>query len=197
QGRLDEAEPLMRESLRIARASGSGPRIAETARYLGLLLARVGRFDEARRLLDEAHVEYELAGEPSEVLWTEARLAEFLVVEGSAEDALQSAERTLERAPDSDGIFPLRPTLHRMRGIALLQLGRLDEARAALDESIESARKAGAEYEVALALDALAALGRLEGRDTETVERERNAILTRLGVVATPEVPLPPDRRES
>ncbi len=196
QGRLADAEPLMRESLRIARASGSGPRIGETARYLGLLLARVGRFDEARRLLAEARDEYDRAGESNEVFVTEARLAELLVLEGSAEDAVAYVERTIERSPAFDGIFPLGPTLHRMRGIALLQLGRFDEARAALDESLESARKAGAEYEVALALDALATLARLDGASEEKVERERDAIFTRLGVVATPEIPLPPDRRE-
>ncbi len=196
QGRLAEAEPLIRESLRIARASRSGPRIAETARYLGILLARVGRFDEARRLHEEAREEYERAGESSEVLVTEARMAELLVLEGSAEDALDRAGRTLARSPASDGIFPLGPTLHRMRGLALLQLGRLEEARAALDESLESARNAGADYEVALALDARAVLGRLAGESAETAERERDAIFARLGVVATPEFPLPPDSRE-
>ena len=92
-------------------------------------------------------------------------MAELLVLEGSAADALDSAERTLERSPAFDGIFPLGPTLHRMRGLALLQLGRFDEARAALDESLEGARKAGADYEVALALDALAALGAARGRE--------------------------------
>jgi len=193
QGRLDEAEPLMRESLRIARASRSGPRIAETARYLGILLARLGRGDEARRLLVEAHDEYERAGESNEVLVTEARLAEFLVVEGSAAEALDRADRTFERSAAFDGIFPLGPTLHRVRGLALLQLSRFDEARSALDESLESARKAGADYEAALALDALTVLGRLEGENPETAERERDAIFARLGVVATPEFPLPPD----
>jgi class 3 adenylate cyclase/tetratricopeptide (TPR) repeat protein len=196
QGRLEEAEPLMRESLRIARASGSGPRIGETARYLGLLLARLGRFDEARRLLVEAHDEYERAGESSEVLVSDARLAELLVLEGAAADALKHAERTLERSPASDGIFPLGPTLQRLRGLALLQLGRLDEARTAVTESLESGRSTGADYEVALALDALAMLVRLDGESPETVERERDAILSRLGVVATPEFPLPPDKRE-
>src|SRR5207342_2218443 len=105
QGRLDEAEPLIRESLRIARASRSGPRIAETARYLGILLARLGRFDEARRLHDEAHDEYARAGEPSEVLVTEARQAELLVLERAAEAALERAERTLERSQGFEGIF--------------------------------------------------------------------------------------------
>ena len=123
-------------------------------------------------------------------------MAELLVLEGSAEDALDRAGRTLARSPASDGIFPLGPTLHRMRGLALLQLGRLEEARAALDESLESARNAGADYEVALALDARAVLGRLAGESAETAERERDAIFARLGVVATPEFPLPPDSRE-
>lgn len=194
QGRLAEAEPLIRESLRIGRASGSGPRIAETARYLGILLARLGQFDEARRLHSEAHDEYERAGESNEVLVTEARQVELLVLEGSADHALQAADRTLERSRDFDGIFPLRPTLHRMRGLALLQLGRLDEARTALSESLEGAREAGADYEVALALEALVTL---DGENRESAERERDAIFARLGVVATPEFPLPPDKRES
>jgi class 3 adenylate cyclase/tetratricopeptide (TPR) repeat protein len=196
QGRWAEAEPLMRESLRIARASGSGSRSAEMARYTGTLLTRLGRFDEARRLLVEAHDEFGRTGEPSEVLVTEARLAELLVFERSTAEALDLAERTLDRSPSYEGIFPLGPTLQRVRGLVLLQLSRFGEARAALVESVESARKAGADYEVALALDALAALDRLDGENPETVERERDAIFARLGVVATPELPLPPDRRE-
>lgn len=197
QGRLDEAEPLLTESLRIARASRSGPEIAETARYLGILLARLGRFDEARRLHAEAHEEYTRAGESSEVFVTEARMAELLVLEGSAEDALARADETLTRSASTDGIFPLRPTLLRMRGLALLQLGRLGEARAALGESLESAREAGADYEVGLVLDAFAVLDRLDGENAETAERERDAIFARLGVFATPEFPLPPGKRES
>ncbi len=196
QGRLAEAEPLMRESLRIARASRSGSRIAEMARYTGTLLTRLGLFEDARRLLAEAHDEFERAGESNEVLVTEARVAELLVFERSAADALDLAERTLARSPAFEGIFPLGPTLHRVRGLALLQLSRVDEARAALAESVESARSAGADYEVALGLDSLATLGRLDGESPEAVERERDAIFARLGVVATPELPLPPDKRE-
>lgn len=161
-----------------------------------MLLARLGRFEEARRLVDEAHDEFERVGESSEVLVTEARLGELLVLEGSSADALDVAERTLARLSTFEGIFPLGPTLHRVRGLALLQLGRFDEARAAFNESLEGARSAGADYEVALALDALAALARLEGESVETLERERDAIFARLGVVATPDVPLPPDKRE-
>src|SRR5262249_49144890 len=137
---------------------------------------------DARRLLGEAHEEYERAGEASEVLVTEARQAELLVFEGASADALDRAERMLVGLQAFEGIFPLGPTLHHVRGLALLQLGRFDESRAALDESLASARKAGADYELALALDALAALTRLDGENPETAERERDAIFARLGV---------------
>ncbi len=192
QGRLAEAEPLMRESLRIARASGSGSRIAETARYMGVLLTRLGRFDEARPLLAEAQAEFERAGEWSEALVAEARLAELLVFERSAAEALDLAQRALARLERYEGIVALEPVLHRVRGLALLQLGRPGEAQAALSESLESARRAGADYEIALALDALAALGLPDGEPPEPAGRERDAIFARLGVVATPEIPLPP-----
>lgn len=101
----------------------------------------------------------------------------------------------MRACPHSTESF-LGPTLHRVRGLALLQLGRFDEARAALNESLEGARSAEADFEIALALDALATLARREGERVETVERERDAIFSRLGVVATPEIPLPPDERE-
>jgi hypothetical protein len=80
--------------------------------------------------------------------------------------------------------------LLRVRGCALMQLGRMTEARAALDESLSEARARGAEYEVALALDALVVLGRLAGDETTTLDEERTTIFERLGVVATPELPL-------
>jgi len=183
QGRLGEAEPLMKESLRIARASGSGSWIAMVAHFYGTLLARLGRFEEARHLLGEAHEEFERAGERSDVLVTEARTAEALVLQGAAQEALDLARSTLERAGSYEGIFVLVPTLQRVSGLALMQLGRPAEARAALTESMGGARLDGADYEVALALDALVALGRLDGRSPEAVERD--AIFGRLGVVAT------------
>ena len=193
QGRLTEAEPLVKESLRIARASKSGSRIAEMARYYGTLMARLGRFAEARPLLAEAREEFEQAGERSEVLVTEARIAESLVFEDVPGEALDLARSTLARARTFEGAFALVPTLERVRGLALLQLGRMAEARAALTESLDGARRDHADYDAALALDALAAVDRLAGEPSGPVERERDAIFARLGVVATPRIPLPLD----
>jgi tetratricopeptide (TPR) repeat protein len=193
QGRLGEAEPLLQESLRIARASRSGSRIADAAGYYGRLLARLGRFDEAQALLAEAHEHHERDGERGELLETEARIAESLLFQGAAGDALDHAETTLVRAGTFEGIFVLVPTLQRVRGLALMGLGRLEEAREALTESLRQARLDSADYEVALALDSLVALRRVGGESTRDIERERDAIFRRLGVVATPEIPLPLD----
>jgi class 3 adenylate cyclase/tetratricopeptide (TPR) repeat protein len=196
QGRLVEAEPLMTQSLRVARASKSGWRIADIARYYGTLLARMGRFDEADELLREARNEFERAGERGEVLIAEARIAESLVFRGLGEDALELVDSRIERAGSFEGIFVLVPTLQRIRGLALAQLGRLDEARAALEESLRQARADSADYEVALALDSLVMLGALDDRTSKAIERERDAFFGRLGIVSTPEVPLPLDSTE-
>jgi class 3 adenylate cyclase/tetratricopeptide (TPR) repeat protein len=191
QGRLDEAEPLMRSSLRIARASRSGSRIAEVLRYYGRLLGRSGRYGEARELLEEARSEFERAREHGEVLLTDARAAELLAFEGRAEEALSLTGTTLDRAKTVEGIFVLVPLLHRIRGISLVQLGRFDEARDSIVDSVVHARAESADYEVALGLDSLVTLGLLDGELAEEAERERDGIFGRLGVVSAPGIPLP------
>jgi tetratricopeptide (TPR) repeat protein len=192
QGRLEEAEPLLRQALRIARASGTGPHIANNLADYGRLAARAGRFDEARAMLTEAKDGYDRAGERAEVLLTEAKLAECLMLEGESKAALDLASSTLSRAATTEGVYAVVPALARVRGCALAQLGRFDDARAALEESLESARATGAPYEVGLTLDALVKLGPRICERVEEAERERNEIFARLHVVATPELsPVP------
>ncbi|HZO62235.1 MAG TPA: tetratricopeptide repeat protein [Gaiellaceae bacterium] len=186
QGRLAEAEPLLKESLRIARASKSGSRIADAAGYYGRLLAGLGRFDESSALLAEAREQHVLDGERGEVLETEARIAELLVLQGDAAEGLAAADATLDRARRFDGIFVLVPTLLRVRGRALMQLGRTAEAQEALSRSLDQARLDSADYDAGLALDSLAALRRLGGGPADELERERDEIFARLGVVAPP-----------
>jgi class 3 adenylate cyclase/tetratricopeptide (TPR) repeat protein len=182
QGKLDEAEPLFRYSLRVARASGTSSRIADIAAPLGRLLARKGSFAEARALLDEARGHYERAGARAELIGTDARIVECLVLAGDAEEALALAQSTLARAGTVAGTFLAIAMLERLRGRALTALGRLDEARAALETSLEEARAKGADYEIALGLDALIALERRAGPATKLFEEELQAICARLGV---------------
>jgi hypothetical protein len=89
--------------------------------------------------------------------------------------------------------------LLRLRGCALLQLGRLDEARHALEDALARARGheadfviKSADYEAARTLDALVRLGELVGDPSlDGLRAERDEILARLGIVGLPEVPRP------
>jgi class 3 adenylate cyclase/tetratricopeptide (TPR) repeat protein len=191
QGRREEAEPLLRQALRVARASATGPHIANILADYGRLTARAGRFDEAAAMLNDARSEYERAGERGEVLLTDAKIAECLMLEGEGQAALELASSTLLRAESLEGVYLVIPTLLRVKGCALAQLDRVDEAWAALLESLAAARAKEADYELALTMDALVTLGRVTGRPIEELVRERDPILERLGVVATPETPLP------
>jgi tetratricopeptide (TPR) repeat protein len=171
------------------RASESSSRVAVTAMRLGRLLARTGRFEEARALLGEAREEYTRSG-LGELFATEAWFAECLMLEGDAEAALALSEDALERGRSLTGTFDVMAMLQRVRGCSLLQLGRLEEANAVLITALDEAREREADYELALALDALATLARVTGEETAELERERDAILSRLGVVSIPEIPL-------
>ena len=190
QGRLEEAEPLLRQALLIARASGTGPHIANNLADYGRLTARLGRFEEARAMLNDAKDEYERARERSEVLLTEAKLAECLMLEGDGDAALRLASAALRRSESVEGVYFVVPTLLRIRGCALAQLDQFDDARATLLESLDSARAKEADYEVGLTLDALVRLGQATGEPVDELELERDAIFARLGVVATPQIPL-------
>jgi tetratricopeptide (TPR) repeat protein len=113
------------------------------------------------------------------------------MLQGDSEAALAFATEVLERGQSLKGVFDVIALLNRVRGSALLQLGRLEEARVILETAVAEARQRNASYELALALDALATLAGLTGEEAEELEQERDAILERLGVVSTPELPLP------
>jgi hypothetical protein len=73
----------------------------------------------------------------------------------------------------------------RLAGYAVVQSrAGFEEAKPHFERSLEAARAANAEYEVALTLHAVAETSGVDdGRATE--------ILARLGIVSTPSVPLP------
>jgi hypothetical protein len=72
----------------------------------------------------------------------------------------------------------------RLHGYALVQARRADEAGPRFDRSLKLARGQGADYEVALTLEA-------QARTAGGEEAESKEILDRLGVLETPVVPLP------
>jgi tetratricopeptide (TPR) repeat protein len=187
QGRLEEAEGLFSDVQHAVDSTGHRGLSTMARLNLGRAAARGGRFDDAETLLAEAadsFLEMQAAGY---VLETEARRAESDVLRGDRpQEALARAESVLERTGDAADMAALRATALRVRGSALLQLGREAEAVAALHESVRVARAAEVVYETALGLDLLAAVG-----DNSAAADESSALLERLRVERFARPPLP------
>jgi class 3 adenylate cyclase/tetratricopeptide (TPR) repeat protein len=192
QGRLDDADAMTRKALRTFRAIGSPNAIAGSDALLGRIAAREGRFDEGRQLLDAARDIYRAEGDLLDAVDTEARLAECLLLEGRADEALALAEQTLTEVPESDGLAAAVPLLHRVRGLAYAQRGELIEARAALEASLLAARLRRAGHDVALTIEAMHTVARIDRTSVHpTLIAERDELFARLGIAATAPVPLP------
>jgi class 3 adenylate cyclase/tetratricopeptide (TPR) repeat protein len=192
QGRIDEAEKLLLDALRVARAGGYRLVQAFAMGLLGRVEAQRGRFEEAARRFGEARTMFEHIGNRPQILEVDARIAEMHVLEGQSGRALREAGRALEVADQLGGVATRVPLLHRIRAFALMDAGDLVGARAALEESLAAARTRKADHEVALTLEALGALSRLEGVDQDArLEAESRTLLDHLGVVDVRDAPLP------
>jgi tetratricopeptide (TPR) repeat protein len=198
QGRSEEAGPVFLDAVDRRRVAGVPGEIAEALSLLGSHEARAGSFAEAHAHLDEAREL--LQGEDDvefDLLTTEARRIECLVLEGRSAEALTAVDAALAAADSVSGASGIVAALHRHRGWAHAQLRDLEASRAAFAASLEAAREPGEnyglvsnEYEVALTLDALVRLERHAGTDVAGLEAERDEILARLGVVGLPAPPL-------
>jgi class 3 adenylate cyclase/tetratricopeptide (TPR) repeat protein len=189
QGRVGEAEPLFRQSIRVFKASGYRYGLAFAESQLARVAARSGRFDEALTLFDGAGAAFLSFGDRIAVVDTNARVAESMLLRDDPEAAFHTADDALATAEALDRVDANVPSVQRIRGLALMRLGRLEPARSALEQSLEVARRRKAEYEVALTLRALAQLGVLEGEDPAALWEESDEILDRLGVEWVPEIP--------
>jgi class 3 adenylate cyclase/tetratricopeptide (TPR) repeat protein len=189
RGSVHEAEDILRGSLPVLRAAGRRVSVGDALTYLGRVAALTQRFDEALTLFDEAQALYEDVGARDELVQLVARRAECRAQMSESKAALELTDEA-RAAPEGIGGRSL-PLVYRTRGYALAQLGRLDEARGALDTSLEMARTRGQAVDVALTLDALGRLGRVDGigMSSELVA-EQDSIMDRLGVEAVAEVPL-------
>jgi class 3 adenylate cyclase/tetratricopeptide (TPR) repeat protein len=193
RGQFDEAEANLRRSLRFWKASQYRFFLGACLRFLGRVLARTGRFEEALDAFDEARGQFVHAGALEEVLSTDVRIAECRVFMGESAEALRVIAEAEERKDVEEEAASLsKPLLERVRGFALVQMGDLSQARTAFDASLESARSRNDDFEVALTLHAMVWLDRLEGREPPIVlEDEASSILKRLRVESVAEIPLP------
>ena len=106
QGRLDDAEPLAAEALRVWRATTPSD-IGFGAALMGRICARRGRFDEAFALLEEAKLAYAAMDESVELVAVELAVAEALY---AAVAEVLAYVFQLRAFNQGGGKYPDRPT---------------------------------------------------------------------------------------
>jgi class 3 adenylate cyclase/tetratricopeptide (TPR) repeat protein len=185
QGRLDEAEPLFVDALRIWQAAGYRGGVGFATMHLGRIAARRGDAERAAELLARARADFEAIEAATDILETDVVAVEAALLAHEPERALELSVDALAREAASGGAALHGAALRRVRGEAYLLLGELDQARAELELSLAVARANSADYEVALTLAVLARVARMEDRQlgAEAAEESR-VILERLGVRA-------------
>jgi tetratricopeptide (TPR) repeat protein len=185
QGRLDEADEELRSALRVLRASG-----IEFAAVFGdqlrarLLLAR-GDLAEADRLAAQVVDQFESLG--SQLSASEANLlrAQVAIERGLPSDALELVGGA-ERSAGAE-VVALAAQAQLIRARALHRLGEDDQARAAIDAGLESARAQELLFEEARLLELRANLtdGSAPSPDLAHSDAARaHALLTEMGVRA-------------
>jgi class 3 adenylate cyclase/tetratricopeptide (TPR) repeat protein len=157
QGRLAAAEGALRAAIQVWRASESDNDVAFGRALLGRVLARRGRYEESDALLAQARARFVVQGAKTEVVDADAYTAESLLLQGRAIEALTLAEHAMSSANRLSEQPAQGPLLNRVIGGCLDALGRPDEADAAFDRSLETARRRGADHEVAFTVAAMAA----------------------------------------
>ena len=192
QGRYPEAAEMFRTALRVWRSAHFTVGIALATSNLGRLAARSGRHDEAEKTLREAIGLFEQQGAESFVAETMTRLAENYLLSGDPQNGIATIEATLARLSGEEAARVLMPNIRLLRAYALAQQQRWDEAIEQLTEAVRQAAEAHGDFEHALALHALCRVRQVSGIGTpEGCASEAHEIFTKLGVVNTPEVPLP------
>src|SRR3990172_4315057 len=101
QGRLDEAEPRLREAQAAFRATGHR-HLPIATRELGRLAYQAGRFEEAIEILDRMREEFAAAGLEIEVRETDARRAECYILMGASARTLEIVDE-LDRYVEAHG----------------------------------------------------------------------------------------------
>jgi class 3 adenylate cyclase/tetratricopeptide (TPR) repeat protein len=177
QERYAEAEPLVRESIRVLQASEFLDGAVFGLIQLGRALTGMGRLEEAEEVLQQAWDQAHQLGITSMSATDAATfLAECKLLSGDAKGALELLE---ESAPADGGDFIWQgPVVARVRAAVLAELGRSEEAVAILEAGLAGAREHGLSYELGLLLALKSQIG---GPDPEA-EQEAESLLGRLGV---------------
>jgi class 3 adenylate cyclase/tetratricopeptide (TPR) repeat protein len=172
QGRLDEAEPLLRDALRVLRAAGFPDGASFAEMQLGRVLTARGAHVEAERLLEGARAAFAELGIGATALEAATHLAECRTRRGDAAGALALLDDALAAAGGDASVHA--PAVARIRASALRTLGRVDEAARRAREGLDAARAQGLPYEEALILRALVDISLAAGGEPDVIDLRRS-----------------------
>ena len=178
RGELDAAETILTDARRALRAAGLTPYalFAETQ----LARAKLERGDAAESLLSLARIvdEAEGIGHAGIVLEIAVYFAHAATVAGQPERGLGVLNEAA-RAAGEEAVM-LSVPVDRVRGMALVALGRVDEAAACFERALVGARKQSLLYEQSLVLREQAVSARLLGAEPSAEESSEADRLARL-----------------
>ena len=187
RGSLDVAEELLEKSVRFLRASGDSYMIAGSLQYLGRVLARLGRTDEALASFDEAEEGFAEIGAIPDATEVQVLRAECHVLRGDARAALDQLENLRDQKSLGE---QFRSIALRTTAYARSQLGERAAAREAFLMAQDDGRRRGAGFDVLEACVGLTRLDQLEDHGAFVVDPEMESLVERLGIVAVTYVPL-------
>ena len=190
RGELAEAESTLQKTLPVWKASEYHYFHGYCVWMLGRVSLRGNKVDEALTRFAEARALLTDVGAEHEVLDIDARVAECHLLRSEPDAALALADGILAKPDSSGGIARLTPLLNRIRGYAMLMQGDPFGAREAFEASLAVARERKERFEVALTLNAVIELDRLEGVEPaqELIDESRAAIAN-LKIRALPAAP--------
>ena len=183
QGRLDEAEPLLRNAVRVLRASdyGAAPFVEM---HLGRLLTARGDFDAAEVLLRGGVDQWRASGRAASAYEMSIYLADCLVRSGRPKEGLDVIAHATGAEPEEVAIFEAARAA--VSAGALMELGFVYEAIETICEGVELARERSLTFDLARLLLLADRIGPPfdERLGTTKPAEEAHRLLDRLGVVS-------------
>jgi class 3 adenylate cyclase/tetratricopeptide (TPR) repeat protein len=181
QDRLSEAEPALRDAVRVLRASAfvDGATFAEV--QLARLLLGRRQFDEAAQILESVRAELIAAHQFGSALEAAVHLADCRRQQGDPAAALDLlADAEAQAGEDAEWQVA---QVARVRALAQLETGRAEDALATLAPAVQTTREQGLDFELTLLLSARAEALRQLGREIDATDaRQIEEIARTLGV---------------
>src|SRR5690606_2458561 len=181
QRKLDEAAPILEESIRTLRAAGDRDNAVNAELQQARRLAAGGDDEGARVLLRQVVDEALELGQIQFAYEATLYLAELKVAAGHATEAMEDLRRATARVGDEAEFF--EPKRARVAALAYAALNQAHEALEEIASGLEAADAMGLLYDEALLRSTRLDLMEQWGRPTDPADRETTRrLLDRLGV---------------